>query len=77
MEGPFLRFFELILRVAFEFTPDVIYKRSGIAKVFLQKDLKLSLGYRNYSFTLVLALILSLLVANGFLEEQGYKQGTF
>lgn len=72
-----MHFLELILKVMFEFTLDIIYKSSRIAKVFLQKSLKLNSGYKNYFFTLMVVLILSPLVANHLLKKQSYKQSIF
>lgn len=47
MRGPFLHFFKLILKVVFKLTPDVIYKRSKVAEVLLQKNFEVNPGYKN------------------------------
>lgn len=75
MRSPFQRFFKLILRVAFELASDVIYERFIITKVLLWKDLELGPGYRNY-FTVILALVLSPLVADGPSKKRNYKWNT-
>lgn len=67
------RFFYLVLRVALDFTPNVIYKRLGVTKIFLKKDLELRPGYWGYFFVSVAVFVLSPSEADRITKEKSCK----
>ena len=72
--GVISNFFQLILRVLFKLTLDIIDKGLRVSKVFLKKGLKIKL--RNWSSALVAALVLGLSEADRATEEFGGKEDT-
>lgn len=68
-----LGFFQLILVVSLDFTPVIIYKRSGVAKIFTEKSFKFWLKYEDYPFVLVMVLVLCLLEADSPTKKRDGK----
>ena len=65
--------FQLVLRVFFQLSSDIINKSLRVPKVFFEKDFEVRLCNRNDAF--MLALILSSSEADSVTEVCSYKRG--
>ena len=74
MKNPVLYFFLLVLQVSFNFTPDVVNKRSGFFETLLKEGLKIVLSKESNPVTLNLSFLLLLAEVDLILKEQGCKK---
>lgn len=77
IKSPILNFFELVLRVAFELTPNARHKGSEIAKVLSKEELEFFSEHRNICALVkyVKMLILSLIEVNTPAKKKSSKRG--
>lgn len=77
MRNRILYFFLLVLKLFFNLTLNIIYKRSGFPKAFLKKDLKFVSCRRVSLVKFHLGLMLLVTKVDSILEEQNCKRNAF
>ena len=76
VRSPVLYFFLLVLRVFFDFSSDVVYKRSGFSKTLSKEGFEFILNEKVYPVLLNLSFVLLPSEIDPILEEQGCKGDT-
>lgn len=64
-----LKLFYLILRIIFELTLDIFYKKLKVTKILLKKNLKIRSSYKTYLLILIVIFMLNLVKTNIFLDK--------
>lgn len=72
-----LNFFLLILRILFNFNPDVYQKYNWFSKTLLKKDIKFVLYKRNNTIIFNLSFVLLQVEINLIAEKQNCKKDVF
>lgn len=72
-----LKFFLLVLEVSFNYTPDIIYKRSGFFKAFSEKDFEFVPSGKSGPVMFDLSPMLLSVKVDSIPKEQGCKRHAF